>query len=61
MKNVFNCLAKVVAKNKDDKDIVQIYRMSLVGNVLSYKEMKEIEPLDWEIAKKEFNVVGMIH
>jgi|TARA_B100002003_G_scaffold220509_1_gene222883 hypothetical protein len=61
MENIFNCLAKVVGLNDDGKNVVQIYKMTLEGNTLSYTEMKDIEPLDWDVAKKEFNVVGMIH
>ena len=60
MENIFNCLAKVIGLNDDGKNVVQIYKVSLENNTFSYEEMKDIEPLDWDVAKKEFNVVGII-
>jgi len=58
-KDCKNYLAKVVGKNKDDKDIVEIYCLLFKDNKLEY-EKADIEPLDWDIAKKQFSVLGMI-
>ena len=59
-KKVYNYLAKVVAQNEEGKDVVQLYAMTMKDNTFSYEELKDIPPLDWDVAKKQFSVVGII-
>ena len=58
-KDTKNYLAKVVGKNKDDKPIVKLYRMSFEGNSIK-SEGCDIEEMDWDIAKKVYSVVGVM-
>jgi len=55
-----NYVAKVVGQNEDGKDVVQIYRLLMEGNKLNYEECKDIEPLDWDLARKQFSVIARI-
>ena len=55
-----NYVAKVVGQNEDGKDVVQIYRLLMEGNKLEYAECKDIKPLDWDVARKQFSVVARI-
>ena len=58
-KDCRNYLAKVVKQNKEGKDVVQLYTLFLENNIFGYKET-DIAPLDWDVAKKEFSVIGFI-
>ena len=60
MEEHINFLAKVVGQNEDGKNIVKLFTLSMDNNTFSY-EKTDIDELDWDDAKKQFSVVGMIH
>lgn len=53
-----NYLAKVVATNEDGKPVVQLYSFSMIDNVATKKKC-DIDPLDLDIAKKEYSIIGL--
>ena len=56
-----NHLAKIVGKNEDNKNIVTIFRMRIEDNKIEYKELKEVGELDWDTARKNFSIVGLVN
>ena len=58
-KDTKNYLAKVIKQDKEGNNIIQLFELSMDKNALEYSESK-IEPLLWDVAKKEFNIVGML-
>ncbi len=58
-KDLKNHLAKVIDLNKEGKPIVEIYRMLMEDNTFRYEKL-DIEQMDWDVARKEFSMVGLI-
>ncbi len=58
-KDLKNYLAKVVDLNKEGKPIVEIYSMLMEDNTFGYEKL-DIEQMDWDVARKEFSMVGLI-
>jgi hypothetical protein len=54
-----NYLAKVVKLNAEGKGIVQLFNLEIQGNVFDFKKLS-IKPLELEIAKKEYSIIGLI-
>ena len=59
VKDCKNYLAKVVDKTKDGKDIIQLYLLKLEDNTFDYEEC-DIKPLELDVAKKEYSIIGII-